>query len=263
MNNIIPIFMTDSSIGKSILTSWGPEDKIKPNSPVSTWTIVELYNINPVYILENSFSSFVNHYEISKKLKKQLIFGVQFRVVENAKDKSEESFKTEHKVNIWMKNSNGYKDLIKLYSAAHAMEENFYYTGRLDYSILKEKFTDNLLLTIPYYGSFIHRNNLEFGHRSVPDFGNIIPSFHLDSKNLPFDNLLTKYVLDFCDKNKYNVLHSNLCYYYRDNDFKSFIVRKCISNRSQFNRPNINYLSSNEFSFETYCRKNNVKFLNE
>src|SRR5690606_14011914 len=142
MDKSIPFFTTDASLGKSILTSDDPEvfDKkqnktifkeINDSSPISIWSIANIYEINPVYVVEDSFVSFVSHYKYAKKLKKQLIFGCKFKIVTDSNDTTEESLKTESNVVVWMKNNKGYEDLIKLYSAIHS-DQNKYYWDRFN-----------------------------------------------------------------------------------------------------------------------------------
>ena len=84
MNEILPIFVSDASLGRSILTTDKPQKTVdgktiiidKPelideNAPVSIFSICNAYKINPVIILETSMISFVNCYNICDKLNKQ------------------------------------------------------------------------------------------------------------------------------------------------------------------------------------------------
>lgn len=198
MNNIIPIFSSDASLGGAILTV-EPAAEIKDNAPVSIFSIAKEHNLSEIYLVDKSFCNFITAYKNAEKLKKQLVFGIRFKVVSNAKDQSEESLKTESNICVFMRNSNGYKDLVKLYSASHANKETFYYTGRLDWRTLTELFTDNLLLTIPFYNSFIHKNLLNHNHLAVPQLGNIKPIFFIEEHGLPFDGIIRKVVQDQVD----------------------------------------------------------------
>lgn len=256
MNNIIPLFSSDNSLFGSILTTESPEE-IKDNSPVSIFSIAKEFSIDPIFICETSFSGFIPCYKNAEKLKKQLVFGIRFKVVTNAKDQSEESLKTESNICVWIKNSDGYKDLVKLYSAAHANKETFYYSGRLDWRALTELFTDNLLLTIPFYNSFIHKNLLNHNHLAVPMLGNIKPIFFIEEHGLPFDGIIKKGVQDYCGGENCEVLDTHSVYYYKDKDIKPFIVFKTIGERSSFDSPNLSHMSSNQFSFESYLRRKN------
>jgi DNA polymerase III alpha subunit len=256
MSNIIPLFSSDNSLFGSILTTDPPEE-IKDNSPVSIFSIAKEFSIDPIFICETSFSGFIPCYKNAEKLKKQLVFGIRFKVVTNAKDQSEESLKTESNVCVFMRNSNGYKDLIKLYSAAHANKDTFYYTGRLDWDALKLLWTDNLLLTIPFYNSFIHKNLLNHNHLAIPMLGDIKPIFHVEEHGLPFDGIIKKGVQDYCGGENCEILESHSVYYHKDKDSKAFQVFKCIGNRSTFQKPQMEFFCQNTFSFESYLRRIN------
>ncbi len=252
MNNIISLFTSDASISKSILTTDEAEDKIDENKPVSIFSIAKIHNIDPIFIVESSFVSFISSYKNAQKLNKQLIFGIKFKIVQDSKLKTEESFLTESSVIVWMKNSDGYKDLIKLYSAIHADESNFYYYPRGNWKLLQDFWTDNLSMSIPFYGGFISKNVLNYGHHAVPDFGSIRPNFILEEHELPFDGILTQKITNYCRENKYDIIEGHSIYYYKDKDVFPMQIMRCINNRSTFDCPNLNHFSSNKFSFESW-----------
>jgi len=255
MSKTIPIFTTDASLGRSILTT-DEADKIKDDYPVSVFSIAKEHNIDKIYMLETSMVSFINSYKNAAKINKQLIFGIRFKVVDDSKNQSEESLQTESNVCVWMKNSNGYKDLVKLYSEGHGRPDRFYYTGRLDWKLLQEMFTENLLLSIPFYSSFIANNTLNYGYNCVPNFGKIKPIFTIENHNLPFDSLLKTKTSLFCEANKFDLIDTHSIYYYKTEDIKAYQVFKCIHERSTYEMPNLRFMSQPTFSFEGW-RKNN------
>jgi len=252
MSNTIPLFASDASLGRSILTSNESESEINENSPVSIWTIAKVHNIDPVYVVETSFVNFISHYKNAQKEKKHLIFGIKFRVVSDAKQKSEESLLTESKIVVFMKNSAGYKDLVRLYSEFHGKEENFYYTGRGDWATLQKFWTDNLLLAIDFYDGFLASNLLQYEHKAIPEFGSIKPYFFVESHELPFDSLIYDATKQYCDATQDKMLNVHSIYYYRDSDIISYCTFRAIANRSSFEKPNLNGFSSDKFSFESY-----------
>ncbi len=259
-NNIIPIFTTDATIGSSILCS-DEASEIKDNSPVSIFSIGKSYDINPIYILENSFISFITCYRNANKIDKQLIFGIQFKLVQNSKLQSEDSFLSEQSVCIWIRNSEGYKDLIKLYSAIHSDKTNFYYYPRGDWNIVQNYWTDNLLMTIPFYSSFLARNLLEYSHQAIPHFGKIKPLFHIEDHDLPFDFIIKNGILDYIRQNNYGIINSHKIYFYKNSDIFPMQIMKCINKRTTFEQPDLNHFSSNKFSFETFLLKNGKKII--
>lgn len=252
---IIPYFKSDHSIGRSILTIWEPED-IKDNAPVSIFSIAKKHELKDILLIENSFSSFVQFYKQCKELKIKGIFGCEFVLANNATQKDPDSLKTESKVYVLMKNSDGYKDLCKLYSAIHANKDNFYYIARGDWDILQKYWTDNLSLIIPFYDGFIHRNLLEYGHHSIPNFGGAPPTFFIENHDLPFDKIIEDATMDYCKKNDYSYINAHKCLYYRNSDYKPYITYRAINERTTFNRPELRYNSSDKFSFENYLSKN-------
>ena len=254
MSDVLPIFSDDSSIGDSILTSDEPEE-IADNKPVSIWSIAQKYDLNPVCILNTTMISFVKHYKQAQKLNKQLIFGVKFKIVENSKDKSEGSLKTESNICVWIKNSAGYKDLVKLYSAAHANVDRFYYTGRMDWSLLEEHASDNLLVTLPFYSSFLTKNLMNYNHRAIPQFGKIKPIFHIEEHELPFDDLIKRAVVRYCESNGYEMMQTHSVYYYKKEDTKAYQLFRIIHERTTYEMPELRYFSQPTFSFESWREK--------
>ena len=66
-----------------------------------------------------------------------------------------------------MKNTNAYSDLIKITSCAS--KEGFYYKPNIDFEHLKNLWTKNLILMIPFYDSFLFKNTLE-GYNCIPKY---------------------------------------------------------------------------------------------
>lgn len=253
--NILPIFSSDASIGKSILTT-DEAAEIDENAPISIFSIAKAYNLDKIIILDNSMVSFINCYKNAQKLGKQLIFGVKFKICSDAKDQSEASLSTLSNICIWMKNSNGYKDLIKLYSIAHANKETFYYTGRLDWKSLKDNFSNNLYLTFPFYNSFIHNNLQFYSHRAIPEIGDIPFAFQVESHDLPYDNMILSAIKNYCNYNKCEILDTHNVYSYKNADILPLLIFRCINNRSVAEKPELSGFGSDQFSFESWLNKN-------
>lgn len=250
------ILKTDASISRSILTS-AFETEIKDNSPASVIAIAHKHDLDPLIICDNNFLNFISLYKHCQKLNKQLIFGIEFKIVENAYDLSPESLLTESKIQVYMRNSAGYKDLIKLYSKAHADKDRFYYSGRLQYSDLKDINEDNLKIVVGQYDNFLHRNLLTYKSNCVPEFGNLNPLFLIEkTHNLPFDDLIIDSILDYTKKNSYGVQESHTAMYYKESDIDSYCCYRAISKRSSFSKPNLSHFSSCKFSVETWLNLN-------
>jgi len=267
--SVIPVFSSHHSVLRKTLTLDDPDDKkiastlganrIDNSESVSIFLIAKLYNLKEFYLCDQSFSGFIEFSKGCDKFNIDGRFGIKFIISNNAKEKSEDSRKTESKIVVWMKNSAGYKDLIKLYSAIHANEENFYYHIRGDWSILKDFWTNNLLLTIPFYDSFLYKNLLESG-QCIPDFGKISPVFELSELGLPFDYLIKEKVLNYSKDNKNEIIETHPIYYYSKSDFISYMTSRCISARTTLNKPELPHMSVNTFCWEEYCNRNNIQF---
>lgn len=256
---ITPIFRTHHTISRSLLTCKEGQDKIDTTKPISVFSIAKHYNLDKIFIADTSFSGFIDCVKSAEKLNKQLIFGIILTVCQDATKKDDESFKSENKIIIWLKNSAGYIDLCKLYSKAAT--DFFYYIPRLDWKTLQSYWTKNLILQIPHYDSFIFNNNMFFSI-CLPDFGSINPHFTIEDNNLPFDNIIAQKTKEYC-KNKYEIINSKSIYYYKSADFLSYQVLRCINKRSNINKPNLDHCASNQFSFEAYLAPKGEKIKDE
>ena len=263
MRNIIPIFTSDASLGKSILTT-DKGTEIKEDAPISVFSIAKTHNLEQIFLCENSMVSFNAAYKNALDLGKQLIFGVKFLITNNPLDKEDKSKHSDSNVVVWIKNGAGYKDLIDMYSAIHANPDNYFWDKfafkalyRGTWKILQDRMTDNLAMTIPFYDSFLHKNLLTYGSMIVPEFGRIKPTFMLEEHELPFDGMLRECVSNYCSNNGYPLAEAHSCYYYNDSDAKAFQVFKCITTRESYELPNMEYFSQNTFSFQSYIRRIN------
>lgn len=260
-SDIIPIFKTHGSLGKSILTSWSKKDvgeenwPISESGPVSVVGIAEKHNLENVVVIDDTFLSFPSLYKNLKKSK--LIFGVNFDCCKNALEKSEDSLKTEHKISVVMKNGNGYRDLLKIHNLVHTNQNYFYYKTRIDFDVIKKNWTDNLSLIVPPYDNFIHKNLLT-NSVCVPDFGPIKPIMTFARMNLPFDYLLEDNIKRYAENNGFELQEVHPVYYYKESDVKAFYAFKCIENRTTFAEPELEFFTSNSFSWESYLNKTNA-----
>ncbi len=255
-NMILPIFSSEYSISRSLLTLEEPKE-IEENKPVSIFSIAKKHELKEVYLADNSMTGFVKAYKGAKALDVSLRFGVKLMVCADMKDKSDKSdksFNTESKVTVWMLNSEGYKDLIKIVSLASC--DGFYYIPRIDWTNLNKMLTPNLLVTIPFYDSFIHQNLLNNGV-CVPSF-DFKPIFETGEYGLPFDFLIKNEINNYCGANGYDKLDVHYCYYYKKEDFLAYLVLRSISNRSKLDKPELNHLSSDEFNFIKFYEKTSV-----
>lgn len=248
---VIPVFVTHHSIGESILTI-EKEKEIEPLKPVSVLAIAKQYEQKGIFVVDSDISSYWKLYKNAKELELHLVYGVKLAVCTDLTDKTPESQKTESSVIIVFKNSQAYYDFVPLYSQAST--EGYHKERRLDWKTLKDKWSDNFALYLPFYSSFIARNNLCLDQKAFPDFSRFTPTFLVEEHGLPFDNIIHDGINRYVAATGYPTLKSHQVYYYRDVDAMKHLTIQCIERRSNWDKPNIEHYASNQFSYESYLR---------
>lgn len=239
------------SFGRAILTLEEADEKeIDETRPVSIFSIAKFYKLSDVFISDSSVSGLIDCVKSAEKLGVNLHFGFKVICCADITDKSENSFKTEHKIIVWLNDSAGYSNFVKIISAAQT--DGFYYIPRIDGKTLKKFWSESLSISIPMYDSFIQKNVLEFG-QCVPDFP-CKPVLFYENNNLPFDEILQEKVLEYAEKENLEVVKTQSIFYYKYSDFKAFLVNKCVNNRSTLEKPEFRHLSSDTFCFEHYLK---------
>ena len=247
---MIPLFKSHYSLGRSILTL---EDKAeKDDYPDSIIQICKENKMKEVYLVEDNMSSFLEAYSNCRKNNIKLNYGLRILVTESMADKSEDSKTKSSKIILFFKNKKGYQLLTKLYSIA--AKEGFYYEPRLDYETIYKNWTDDLILCIPFYDSFIFNNTLK-NSLCIPQFDFTKPIFFIEDNDLPFDSLVKQKALSFAENNNLKIYKTKSVFYKERKDFKAYLTFRCINNRSVLNKPNLDHMSSNEFCFESVNKK--------
>ena len=248
---MIPLFKSHYSLGRSILTL---EDKDeKDDYPDSIIQICKENKMKELYLVEDNMSSFLEAYSNCRKNNIKLNYGLRISVTDSMNDKSEESKSKSSKIILFFKNKKGYQQLTKLYSTA--AKEGFYYEPRLDYQTLSKNWTEDLILCIPFYDSFIFNNTLK-NSLCIPQFDFTKPVFFIEDNDLPFDSLVRQKALSFAEKNDLKIYKAQSIFYKERKDFKTYLTFRCINNRSVLNKPNLDHMSSNEFCFESLHKRN-------
>jgi DNA polymerase III alpha subunit len=253
----LPLWKSHFSIGKSILTlaKAGETDN---SCPDSIFDLAESAGLKEIILVEDSISGFLEAFTNSKKSKKKLIFGLRLSVVENMEEKTEQSLDKVCKYVIFAKDTIGYETLIKVSSLA--AKNGFYYEPKIDFKNLKDVWSEHLQLAVPFYDSFIHKNVLECG-ACVPDFSFTTPVFFMEDNDVPFDEILSTQVTDFCSKNKFESVKTKSIYYNLNKDFITYLTFRCINARTSLERPELPHMCSQEFSFESWKKQNQISNL--
>lgn len=248
--NVLPIFKTQYSVGRSILTLAEPDDGgINENYPVSIFDIAKKNELKEVIVVDESISGFLEAHQSAKKAKVKLIYGVQLRCIENILAKSDASLKTISKIIIFMKNTAAYADLIKITSCA--AKQGFYYKPNIDFAHLRALWTPNLTLAVPFYDSFLFRNTLQ-GYLCVPNFSFAEPVFFLENSGLPFDRLIQEKVRTYAASISAPTLPARSIYYYNRSDFLAYLTFRCIHERTSLEKPELEHCASDNFCFEEW-----------
>lgn len=240
---MIPVFTSHYSFGKSILTLELPS-KCNPNGSRSIFSILEEHDHEELFLLENSMTGFPQAVNNAEEQGVQLIYGIQL------------PFEGGHKINVFSRNSKGCGALSKIYSETFAKENCL-----CDEEILKENWSDkNLILAIPFYDSFIHRNLTTF-EACTPNLIPFSPTFFLQDNGLPFDNLIRATVEKYTSKNSLKTQEIKSILYEKKEDVEALQTYKCICSRkfgkSSLSKPNLDHFGSNEFCFESFQAKIN------
>jgi DNA polymerase-3 subunit alpha len=244
---MIPLFKSHYSLGRSILTLENKDQE--DDYPDSIIQIAKKNNLKEIFLVEDNMSSFLEAYSNTKDNNIKLNYGVRVSLTESMLDKTEESKQKTSKIIIFFKNKKGYELTTKLFSIAAKV--GFYYEPRLDYKTLKDNWSKDLILCIPFYDSFMFNNTLR-NSICVPQFEFTKPTIFLEDNDLPFDLIIRNKILNFSKENSLDICNTKSIYYNNKKDFKSYLTFRCINNRSVLNKPDLEHMSSNEFCFESW-----------
>lgn len=220
----------------------------RKTGPVSICDLAKEENLKEITLVESNFVSFMSAYKNLDSIGVQLKFGLKLTVCEDIEARNEDSFKTESKVVIFMGNDRAYKNLIKIYSTA--TNKGFYYVPRIDWKTLKSFWSEDLILAMPFYSSFLAKNILTFS-AIAPDLP-AKPLFLTESNLLPFDGLVKEAVAKYATVHNADVEPVKSIYYKNRSDARNWMIWQCILRRSTWDKPNIEHCTSQEFSWESF-----------
>lgn len=248
---ILPIFTSNFSISKSILTL---DENPEQDGADSILEIAKSNNLKQVVLMESTFIGFKKETEAFDKAGVQLIFGIRFNICNNRLDEEKVRAESEHKVVVFAKNSNGCRQLMKLYSFVQTKSGGF-----LDYQLLKERFSDDLLVVVPFYDSFISQNSF-WGKKCLPELSFCSPVMWVGEHGLPFDKVLRQKTLDFAAKNGYPTQEIHHIYYKSPEDISPMITYKILTNRQggkaqTLDKPELAHFGSSEFCWTAFQDK--------
>jgi len=227
-----PLFKTDRSIGKSLLT---PDDVAR---------IATKDGLTEVVLVEDNFHGFLESRKIFDESNLKFTFCLRLNIYE------EKESKQTHKVVIIALNDEGCKALYKIHTEAFCENE-----GKLKLEDLVKHWSENLGMAIPFYDSFLYYNNFTFAS-FAPDLKPFKPQFLVEDNGLPFDGLLKNSILEYT-KGKYNIEKVKTIYYEKAEDFEVFQTFKITCGEykgraKDLSSPGLEHFCSDKFSFEAW-----------
>lgn len=245
--NILPLFKSHYSFGKSILTLDEPFDKKGATIENSIFSILISNKINTLILVDDNISGLLQASKVAKDFQIKLVYGLRLWVTEDAQDKNEANLKKRAKYIVFAKNSAAYKNLINI--SSYAAGDGFYYEPTIDFKTLN-KFWDkkNLELAVPFYDSFLYLNALE-SHTHVPQITFTKPYYFIESNSLPFDDYLSEKVKLFAKKEKAEIINTQSIFYKKSDDFIAYLAIRCLHNRTTLEKPELDHMCSDEFNF--------------
>lgn len=191
----------------------------------------------------------------------QLIFGLKLAIVPDMTVKTPEADLNKSNVIIFMRDaapskgiSPSYTDLLKINNLAWTTGRAA--QGRLDWKTLKQLWTPNLVLALPFFSSFIARNLLTMA-AIVPDLPCTPVLFKEVDSELPFAELIDEAIDRYVASNPAPVQRVKSIYYANSAAFEDYTVFRARSTRSKgksgtLSAPGVDNFCSDRFSFEAW-----------
>lgn len=245
---MIPLFKSTYSIGKSILTLDDPKEA-KEGGADSIISIAKENKLSEIFLVEDSMIGFLDAHQKCKSHDIQLIFGLRMSCCNSITEEDKKS--SEHKIVIFAKNDNGVKNLTRIFSLANQKSGGF-----VDSVFLQSNWSDDLILCIPFYDSFIYNNNFR-GKQCLPNFKFTKATYFVESNDLPFDHILKTKVEKWATAFGESIQRAKSIYYKNRKDFEAWQTYKCLCNRSfgkeqSLSSPNLEHCGSDSFSWEAF-----------
>ena len=174
---MLPIFRSNYSLTSVLTLDEHTEIEVREkNRPDSIFDICKDYALAEAFIVDNTLTGLVEAYENAKKAKIDLRFGYRVSVCRDITDKTPESEITESKFIIFATRGS-FTDLIKLHNIS-STDGIYNSRPRLDFKTLKENWSKNLALAIPFYDSYVYYNLL-YGRQCVPELDFTDPTYFI------------------------------------------------------------------------------------
>lgn len=260
MKDTLPIWTSHYSYGQSTL-SLEEAGKAKVGAPVSIVDLALEAGLKQAILIDERMDGLLEAQRNLSKSAIQLIFGLKLTVVPDMTDKTPESRVNESSVVILMKDaaptkgiSPSYLDLVKIHNRAWTLGR--FDKGRIDWKTLKELWTPNLVLALPFFSSFISRNTLTMSN-IVPELPCAPWVFKEVDSQIPFAPLISAAIDQYALTNQVTIQPVKSIYYATSAAFKDYQIFRASRTRSKgksgtYSAPGVDNLSSDQFSFEAW-----------
>lgn len=242
LNSILPLFKTHYSVGRSILTLEPESDKDEADS---VFTICKEYGLTSITVLEDDIAGLMPLLRGCDKAKIVPVFGLLFRVIAG---------ESNHKIAVFARNSQGLKDLTKLYSISNSETKRKGFTNE---ELLAANFTSNLKLCIPFYDSYLYHNLTTFSNFTFdPSKYCADYEFFIEDNDGPYDSVIGNVALNAAATNGVLARKVKTILYKSHEDFDAYATYKCACNRMAgkertLGNPNFDGLGSDSFCIES------------
>lgn len=228
---MIPLFKSQFSVGKSILTL------------ENILNIAEINSLQEIVLVEDSFYGFRSFNKALAERGIKFVFGLRIEVLSNDSDDKEKP----SKLIFFAKNNQGIQKIKDLYTAANTDKSKSVILNK--YS--KEDFKD-IKIAVPFYDSYIYNNLFHFGMSNI-DLNGFDHVYFIENNSHPFDFQIKNAI----DQLGVKTVDAKSIYYKNKDEFHAFQMYKAVCNRSQgksptFSNPNLNHFCSDEFCWESY-----------
>lgn len=259
---ILPLFRSHYSYGGLSLLTLDEPGKAKPGSPVSVFDLAKEANLSQVHLCDDRIDGFISGTKAADKAGVGLCYGIRLVVCANMGDRTVESRRTESRVIIFARDYAGYQDLLRIWNRAWGTEGHFTCRiageelayGRADWALLSSFWTDNLVMALPFFSSFIAVNTLTF-HQIMPTLPTGVTPwvFREIGSELPFapliDAAIDRYVTGGGSTADRVIPSKTICYAKRS-DMRAYVTFRAMGQGGTFDEPDVDHLHSSAFCFE-------------
>lgn len=257
--DVLPVFASTYSYGAQSLMTLEEAGKTKPGNAASICDLAKDHAFKQVVLCDSRFDGFFEAQRNLAKAGAQLIFGLKLTVVPDMAQKDDASRVQESTVIVFMRDatptpadvqSPAYVDLVRLHNRAWTTG-SYKGQGRIDWAALKELWTPNLALALPFFSSFLARNTLTFS-TITPNLPCAPTVFREVGSDLPFAHLIDEAIDRYVAQTRCAVQRVKSVYYRDSAAFEEYSILRARENHGTLSAPRVDNLASDRFSWQAF-----------